>query len=274
MNKIIFSLRHFFTHKDFLPDVSQIPGTLYTPMQIFLEILFLGFIVWGAIWLSKKQTYIKTVLTGIWMTLVLWEVAIDVWDSLAGARNAFDLRNSLPLYPCSLFMFMLPLVIWGKGLLREMAYGYICTLGLAGALINFLYPIARLQDYSCISFPAFHTFFYHGSMLFAALFLLMAGMHRLHQFEHWWVPFLASVPGLIFSIPANLVNYSKISSDYMYFTGQHMLAKTILGTNVSPVKCTVIMYLIYLFGPVLFYLLPWGTLKIIKKYNIFFLERQ
>lgn len=265
MNSMMFLMSNFFTHKDFLPDATQIPGTLYTPLQMTVEVILLALILGGVVWTVKHQKYMKPILTAILIALLLLEFAIDAWDSLASAQRGFDLSVSLPLYPCSIFMFTLPFAIWGRGVWREMACGYICTLGLTGALINFIYPISRLMDYSCISFPAFHTFFYHGSMLFTALVLLLSGSHQLHRFSVWWVPFLASIPGLLFSVPANIVNYSAISSDYMYFTGQHPLSQSVFGNQASAHTVTAAMYAVYLFGPALFYVIPWGAIRVGNK---------
>lgn len=257
MKNLQFVLHHFFTHKDFLPDASQIPGTLFTPMQMIFELVLLLIILVCAVYVSRRKHLIRPVLKALLLSLVGLEVIIDLWDSLAGMHHQFDFSVSLPLYPCSIFMYVLPLVIWGKGIWKEMGCGYICTLGLTGALINFFYPIARLMDYSCISFPAFHTFFYHGSMLFTALVLFLSGTHQLSRFSRWWTPFLASVPGLLLSIPANLVNYSPIHADYMYFTGQHFLSKMAFGDHAAPLAVTRNMYAVYLLGPVLFYWIPW-----------------
>ena len=257
-------ITHFFTHKDFLPDTSLIPGTLYTPLQLSVEMVVLILIISAAVWTAKRKEMIKPVFTGLFISLVVLEVLIDIWDSVAGVQNAFDLSVSLPLYPCSIFMFVLPFIIWGKGTLKQMACGYTCTLGMIGAVINFLYPASRLRDYSCISFPAFHTFYYHGAMLFAVIVLFMSGTYSLRNIRSWKDLFLASVPGLVFSVPANIVNYSSISADYMYFTGQHELAALILGRYSTVITATIIMYLFYLFLPVILYL-PIRGISCMKK---------
>lgn len=255
-------ITHFFTHKDFLPGPESVPGTLYSPLQIIVEMIFLMMIIFGALWISKRKKYIRPVFKTIFFTLIIFEVLIDIWDSMAGLHRGFDFSISLPLYPCSIFMFVLPFIIWGKELEKKMACGYVCTLGLIGAGINFLYPATRLADYSCISFPSFHTFFYHGSMLFVALVVLASGMYSLCDFKSWKEPFLASVPGLIFSIPANLMNFSAIGSDYMYFTGQHELAGKILQGNINLYLVMSVMYLFYIFGPVIMHWISYEFMRL------------
>lgn len=264
MYDIVYLLKHFFTHKDFLPDAALLPGTMFTPLHFVFEGVVLALVIGGAVYVSKHRGLIRPVFTGLFVSLVLFEVGIVAWDSLSGAVKGLDLAVNLPLYPCSIFMFVLPFIIWSDGWKKQAACGYVCTLGLVGALINFLYPIARLREYSCLSLPAFHTFFFHGSMLFAALVLMLTGIHHYGNQSTWWTPFLASLPGLIVSIPANLVNYSPVGADYMYFTNQHFLSKAVFG-NLSAPRVTAIMYLVYLVGPALFYLPAfvmgkvWGT---------------
>ena len=265
MNDMKFMLEHFFTHKDFLPDASLIPGTLFTPLQIFFEIIILIFIIAFARYVAKRKELIKPIFKTMFFALVIFEVMIISWDTMASADQTFDFAINLPLYPCSIFMFVLPFIIWGKGISKQIACGYVCTLGLIGALINFLYPIARLMDYSCISFPAFHTFFYHGSMLFACLVLLMSKTHCYKKVSTWWNPFLASIPGLLVSIPANIINYSPIHADYMYFTNQHFLSQMVFG-NTETIKVTLVMYLVYLIVPACFYL-PFMATHVIKTKN-------
>lgn len=253
MKDFTYVLENFWTHKDFLASPDQIPGTLYTPMQWVFEAVVLGIIISAAVYVCRHKKMIKPVFTFNLVTLVVLEFIIVYWDSTAGKNPGFDFSTSLSLYPCSIFMYAMPFAIWGRGAAKQAACGYVCTLGLMGALVNFIYPVARLETYSCISFPAFHTFYFHGSMLFTCMVMLMSGYHRFRNVSRWWELFLASLPGLIVSIPANLVNYSPIDADYMYFRGKFPLIAGIFS-GMSDVTITAIIYALYLVVPALFYL--------------------
>ncbi len=253
MKDIGYVLGNFFTHKDYLVPADQIPGTMYTPLHFMFEAALLVLIVSAAVYIAKNKQYRKPVFTAIWVILMVWEVAIIVWDSTAGKRQGLDPAINLSLYPCSIFLYTLPFLIWGKGIGKKIAYGYVCTLGMLGALINFLYPIARLTTYSCISFAGFHTFFFHGSMLFVYLVVILSGEHRYQNVRHWWELFLPCVASLIVSIPANIVNYSPVNADYMYFKGRFFVLAMLFG-NLSEVQITAILYLLYIFVPACFYL--------------------
>lgn len=248
-----YVINNFFTHKDYLAPASQIPGTIFTPLQFVFEAVLLAIIIGSAIYVAKRKHLIKPVFTTIWILLVILEVLIVVWDSVSGKKKGFDFAVNLSLYPCSIFMYAMPFAIWGKGNVRKMACGYVCTLGLLGAAINYIYPVARLTTYSCISFAGFHTFFYHGSMLFTCLVMLISGYHRYTNVTHWWELFLPCVLSLIVSIPANIINYSSIDADYMYFRGKFPLLAQFLS-GVSEVKITIAIYILYIVIPALFYL--------------------
>lgn len=253
MKDFHYLLQNFFTHKDYLAPASEIPGTLFTPLHFGVEAFLLLVIFSAAIYVAKHKQLIKPVFAAIWAFLVVWEVVIVAWDSVSGKTVGLNLAINLSLYPCSIFMYAMPFAIWGRGLSKRIACGYVCTLGLLGAAVNFLYPIARLTTYSIISFAGFHTFFYHGSMLFTCIVMLLSGYHRYTGITRWWELLLPCVPSLIVSIPANIVNYSSIQADYMYFRGDFPLLAQIFA-GFSDVQITLILYVLYIAIPALFYL--------------------
>lgn len=211
-------LRNFFTHKDFLPPAEQIAGTLFTPLHIALAAVLLGIVVFAALRLSKKgERTIRTCLAVLWGLLVLLEPTKILWETYSGATVSFEWGGILPLYPCSIFLYAMPFAIFGRDKLRYMGCGYICTLGLLGGAINFLYPANILNNYSCISFAGFHTFFYHGSIVFCALVMLLSDYHSYRRADKPSDLLLPAVPALSVSVIANLVNFSKVGSDYMFF---------------------------------------------------------
>ena len=133
------------------------------------------------------------------------------------------------------------------------ACGYLFTMGFLGAAINFVYPVNVLSNYSCISFMGFHTLFFHGTMLFSMLVMLISGYHRYDHIEKFSELILPALPMLIVSIPANILNFSPIGSDYMFFKANSFFLPAIFG-GLSDGVTTVIAYLLYAILPGLFYL--------------------
>jgi len=210
--------KNFFTHKDFLPPASEIPGTMFTPLHIAFSVLNVVLLIFLCIRIAKlEERIIKRIFACIWISVVLLEFTKIAWESLSGANVNIELGGVLPLYPCSIFMYAMPFAIWGKGILRRAGCGYVCTLGIVGAAVNYVYPATILSNYSCISFAGFHTFFYHGAILFCAVTMLCSGYHCFKGVNKPLELLIPSLPFLAVSVIANLVNFSKIDSDYMFF---------------------------------------------------------
>lgn len=239
-------LKNFFTHKDFLPSADKIPGTMFTPLHfIFAAIVLSVIIVLGLFVAKKSEKTIRTIFCIIWAALVCFEIVKIVWETYSGASVNFEVSGVLPLYPCSIFMYAMPFAILGRGKVRYIGCGYVCSLGLLGGSINFVYPATILGRYSCISFAGFHTFFYHGAMVFCALVMLRSGYHSYKWAKKPVDLILPAIPALCVSVIANLVNFSKIGSDYMFFKLSSFFFAPI-GAALPTVLCVVIVYMLYL----------------------------
>jgi hypothetical protein len=185
----------------------------------------------------------KKVLFALWALTVVLEITKIVWETVSGKTVSFEWTGVLPLYPCSIFMYAAPFAIFGKGLAARAGWGYICTLGLLGGAINFVYPANILSNYSCLSFSGFHTFFYHGTIVFFALYALSSGKHsyRAKSAPELVMP---AAPFLVMSLAANAVNFSQIGSDYMFFRLNSFIFAP-LGRALPTALCVVITYAAY-----------------------------
>ena len=248
-----YTVQNFFTNKDFL-DGDKIVGKIFHPMQIIFSAIIFGAIIFFAILLKKKydESKYKKILTVIWICMVVFEILIVAWETFSAKEIAFDVKGGLSLYPCSIILYALPFAIWGKGNVRNAACGYTCTLGMMGALINSFYPANVLSSYSVLSFAGLHTVFYHAALLFCALTMLLTGYHSYGMAKKWYQLFIPCIPSLIISIPANIVNYT-CEADYMWFRWETSYLPQIFGNTPKPI-ITVILYLLYIFVPTLFYL--------------------
>ncbi len=246
MHSISQLIRNFFTHKDFLPPADQIAGTLFTPLHLLFALVVVALLSILAIYFSKKsEKTIKTTYTVLWILLVIWEIAKITWETVSGKTVNFEWAGVLPLYPCSVFLYALPFAIWGKGYVRKAACGYICSVGFLGGVVNFVYPQNILSNYSCLSFAGFHTFFYHASIVFCAATMLASGYHSLKGVKKWWELLVPSVPLVAVSIIANLVNFSPIDSDYMWFKLESIFFAPI-GAATADWLSVIMVYAAYL----------------------------
>ena len=246
--------KNFFTHKDFLPSADKIPGTMFTPLHFVFSAIMVFLVVISAIYVSKLcEKKMRTVMGVIWAIIVVLEFVKIAWETTSDKSVRFEWGGMLPLYPCSLFMYAMPLVIFCKGELRRAGCGYLCTLGLLGGTINFVYPATILGNYSCISFAGFHTFFYHGAIVFSALVVLLSGYHSYGGVKKWWQLLVPSIPFLALSVVANTVNFSPIGSDYMFFKLNSFIFAPI-GAALPDIATVLLVYLAYLLVHALPYL--------------------
>ena len=223
-------LQNFFTHKDFLPGAENLPGTLFTPLHFIAAACWIGLIVLACVLLRKKEEKtLQRVFACLWATALVLELAKILWETFCGATVRFEWGGILPLYPCSIFMYAMPFAIWGKDKVRYAACGYVCSLGLLGGAINFIYPANVLSNYSCISFAGFHTLFYHGVLVLCACLMLLSGYHSYKKVTRASQLLLPAIPALIVSVVANLVNFSPIRSDYMFFKCNSFFLPALFG---------------------------------------------
>lgn len=254
-------IRNFFTHKDFLPPAGQLPGTLFTPLHLLTSLCWIALIIlFCAMFRKKDERTVKKVFTGLWIAVVVLEITKILWETFCGATVAFETGGVLPLYPCSIFMYAMPFAIWGKGKVRYAACGYVCSLGLLGGIINFVYPANILSNYSCISFAGFHTLFYHSVMVLCAVVMLLTGYHSYKKVTQPRQLLLPAIPALVVSVIANLVNFSPIDSDYMFFKLESFFFAP-LGAATPDWLGVVLVYGIYLLICALPYLPFWLSSK-------------
>lgn len=236
-------LRNFFTHKDFLPSADRIPGTMFTPLHfLFAALIAALVIVWILLVRRLPEPQIKLVFTILWATLTCLEMCKLAWECF-GREIRFELGGSLPFYPCSIWMYAMPFVIWGKGRVRDAACGYVCTLGLLGGLINFIYPATILGTYSAISFPGFQTFFYHGAIVFTAFVLLTSGYHSVGFAKSLSECLLPVLPALLMSLFSNTANVI-LGTDYMFFRCNSFFL-TAIGDHLPDLLSALLVYVLY-----------------------------
>ncbi|MBO5898456.1 MAG: YwaF family protein [Clostridia bacterium] len=246
MSDLRFLFANFFTHKDFLPPAKEIAGTIFTPLHIIYASVLLATVIVLGLWVAKKsERVIRWVLGVIWAVMVCFEVVIVTWESVAGATVALELTGNLSLYPCSIFLYAMPFAVFGKGWMRYMGCGYVCSLGLLGGAINFVYPANVLSRYSCLSFAGTHTFMFHASIIFCALLMLRSGYHSYTRATRLWHLLIPALPALAVSVAANIVNFTITGADYMFFKLESFFFAPI-GAATPDWLSVIIVYLLYL----------------------------
>ncbi len=239
-------LKNFFTHKDFLPPPEKWYGTLFSPLQILFCAAIATFIAFACFRCAQKSEKTQQkIFFVLWLIMLITEPIIVLYDAFAGKQFFIDRTSALPFWPCSIFLFTAPFAIFGKGKVRYAACGYICTLGLFGGLVNFVYPASYLSRYSCISFAGFRTIFFHGAMVFTAVTMFLSGYHSFKNVTSKRQLLLPAIPALIASVPANILNFTIPGADYMFFKAESFFFAPI-GKATPDWFSIILIYLIYL----------------------------
>lgn len=254
-------IENFFTNKAFLP--ADLPGKLFSPLHIvFMVILSIGIPLLAFMLRKMDKKKMKRLFIILWAVVTALEIVKIIWES-ATNPNGFEAAGILPLYLCSIFMYIMPAVIWAKegSFIHRSACAFVCTLNLIGGLVNFVYPSNVLSAYSVISFAGLHTLFYHGMMVFVALLMLFS---KYYSFSNIKDAFLAFIPLFIVSIPANIVNFT-INASYMFFRGGFPFS--LISDHMPALLWVIVLYIAYFLIPFLFYLPSFIKQKINSKKN-------
>ncbi len=161
---------------------------------------------------KKKLFLIYKVLS---IAMILSEIAKITYSTYFDLVNGqpFNVGGILPLYTCSIALYLLPFLAWGKGKVRDCAAAWFTTIGLAAGLSNFVY-LSAAYAYPILSYGGMYSVLFHVSIAFVGMSLLIT--------ESYTVTFrtviLAMIPTLIaavFVIPANLLIYQFTDQKYV-----------------------------------------------------------
>ena len=137
---------------------------------------------------------------------IAWE---SYWDIKTGA--GFNKTGLLPLYTCSMFIYMLPLAAWTKGKVKDCAVAWLGTIGVFGGLTNF-YLTQILHSYPFWTFATFMSLYFHFFMVLTGL-LIVVTKYKEFGFKD---TIRAWIPLAIFSIIVIPVCYI-LKADYMLY---------------------------------------------------------
>lgn len=151
---------------------------------------------------SKKQLFFGYKI--LWILLVVSEIAKIIYSTYFDIINEeqFNWGGVLPLYTCSMILFFLPGMIWSKSQFQNYCISFFSTIGLAAGLSNFIY-LSSASFYPIFSYACFHSYFTHSSLVFVGLSLIITK----NFIPRWNAIYEAFIPIIIFSIPANVINY-------------------------------------------------------------------
>ena len=197
---------HYFDYKKNIAGYSG--EDLFSIKHILvMAIMFCILIALCILFKKAKEKNITVFLKVLAVFLPILEISKITWETVwdLNTGEGFDYAGLLPLYTCSVFMFVLPFAAFGKGRAKQLALSFITTIGIPAGLTNFVY-FHILETYPIFTFPATHSLIFHFSMVFTGVFLIVTGYYR-PTFKDL---FCGMIPLWLFSllvIPVNFIIY-------------------------------------------------------------------
>lgn len=228
------------------------PFTFAVDYIIWYIVVAIAAIV-GIYFLNKYKTEkrVKIVL------IVLWAVAValDLTKLIVNICEGFSIGGDLPLYVCSLFLYIMPVALWGKGVFKTMAMAYICSISLFGAFANYAMP-SVVEDYSLFSFRGFHTTLYHTILVLVPLIILCTGSFKFKFKDFGW-----QILGfVVVTLPVVFFNYIA-DCNYMYFNEGVIIEDVAAKMSYA---WPLLLYVIYAAIMILMQLIIMGITKLVE----------
>lgn len=191
-----------------------------SPKQFIVMGTIFVLIVVGSVLLRKtKKERLFTIykVLAIFMPILeISKIAFSTYFDLKAGEH-FNLGGILPLYTCSMLLYFLPFVAWGKGWIKKSSMAFFASIGMVAGLTNFIY-LSAAGWYPIFTFGGLYSVFFHAAIVFVGMSLLITGNYT----PSFKSIIEGMIPVLIFSafvIPANFI----IKSIPEYFYVDYML---------------------------------------------------
>ncbi|TVP94642.1 MAG: hypothetical protein EA374_06330 [Acholeplasmatales bacterium] len=149
-------------------------------------VLFVFMLIGFALYLLiRYRTRPMTVLKVSSILIIALEVAKYLY---VGRERGHLPVHQFPFQLCSYSLYAMPLVAFGRKRWREAVLPFAFGVGMVAALLVFAYPITVLGN-APFWFPIegdwlpFHSFIYHGVMLFFSLYLVLSKWYKPVYFD-------------------------------------------------------------------------------------------
>lgn len=202
---------NFFDYKDFIPDEDKQNVMWSTEHIVFIILAVLAIILLCYFLRNIKGKSVDKYLKILAIIMPVLEIIKITWETYWDIKlgHGFNITGLLPLYTCSMFIYVLPFAGWGKGKVKECALAFLTTLSVFAGLTNFFIP-PIFNTYPFFSYASFMSLNYHFLMVFTGFFLVAT---------RYYVPNFKSI--LKGFIPLLIFSAIVIPFDYIMFYNGH-----------------------------------------------------
>ncbi len=112
---------------------------------------------------------LAVVMPGLEAVKILFSSYYDILNG-----EGFNWGGILPLYTCSMLLYFLPFVAWGKGRMQRWSMAFFCTVGIVAGLSNFIY-LSAAGWYPIFTFGGLYSVMVHAVIVFVGMSLMITG---------------------------------------------------------------------------------------------------
>lgn len=157
----------------FAPSVGEKSAGLFSlghALWLFLTL----FAVFTALFFSRRMTVRQVKRATLFATLLLYALELGKMIFSVACLKTENPNDLLPLYYCSLVLYLGPFAARGARVGRV----FVAVGALIGGVTFLLFPTTSLLRYPTFHFISFHSFLWHGTMVYLALLWWWRGRYR------------------------------------------------------------------------------------------------
>ena len=198
---------------------------IYSPQHYALaavSVLFIAVALFASRRMDRKE--VERVIKRCVLIMSLSEL-VKIMFNLTVNKQA----HYLPLYYCSIHLYVGWLSAYGKGRLKRMGDVFLLVGGLVGGISYFVSPITTAGKYPVFHFITIQSFAYHSIMIYLSVLFIMTDYIRLKMGDVWYY----ITPVILISIAAYLVNM-RLGTNYMFISRNRPGTPIEIVYNASP----------------------------------------
>ena len=151
-----------------------------SPKQfIVMGIIFVLIIVISILLRKVKKEKVLLIYKILSFAMPVLEIAKMTFSGVADVSHGdgFNWGGGLPLYTCSMLLYFLPIVAFGKGKFQKYSMAFFTTIGIAAGLSNFVY-LSAAGWYPIFTFACLYSVIFHAILVFVGMSLLITELYK------------------------------------------------------------------------------------------------
>ncbi len=230
---------------------------MFTLPHIVSLVLCMGLIILF-VYLSRKisEKSLLLITRVMCAVFILWEIAKIIFKFIIGDTY---LDHWLPLYFCSLFIYALAFLSFGKGRVYKLGEAFISGGCIVAGLAYLIIPATSLMDFPIYHFLSIHSMLFHSSMVYLGIMYIYKHRVKLNKVDYcYYASFVGGF--LLLSLVLNIA----LNQNFMIIKNPVNIPIDIVNKLASACPWLYTAFAILLYLTIPFFAIK-GILLLIKK---------